>query len=99
MEGGGVMAPTTCRCGHEYPAALGRYGCPNCEGDAMTPANERKAAERKRKREAGLVPLEVWVPKDDVAELQAFAHGLRLMHEEDQSSLPSAADVRGILKA
>ena len=25
-----------CNCGHEYPDALGRYGCPNCEGDAMT---------------------------------------------------------------
>jgi hypothetical protein len=34
----------------------------------MTPA-ERKARERERKRAAGLVPVEVWVPKgreDDI---------------------------------
>lgn len=37
----------------------------------MTPANERKAAERKRKREAGLVPLEVWVPSSKVIETRA----------------------------
>lgn len=37
----------------------------------MTPANERKAAERKRKREAGLVPLEVWVPASKVIEARA----------------------------
>lgn len=25
---------TTCEwCGHEYPAACGRYGCPNCLGE------------------------------------------------------------------
>lgn len=28
-------------------------------------AAERKAAERKRKRDAGLIPLEVWVLKDN----------------------------------
>lgn len=22
-----------CRCGHDFPASLGKYGCPNCEGD------------------------------------------------------------------
>ena len=38
----------------------------------MTPANERKAAERKRKREAGLVPLEVWVPPQMVDTLRLF---------------------------
>lgn len=37
----------------------------------MTPANIRKAAERKRKREAGLVPLEVWVPASKVIEARA----------------------------
>ena len=37
----------------------------------MTPAKERKAAERKRKREAGLVPIEVWVPADKVTEARA----------------------------
>lgn len=24
-----------CSCGYEFPAALGRYGCPNCEGEGM----------------------------------------------------------------
>lgn len=22
-------------CGHEFPEELGRYGCPNCEGEAL----------------------------------------------------------------
>lgn len=38
----------------------------------MTPANERKAKERKAKRDAGLVPLEVWVPRDKVDEVKAW---------------------------
>lgn len=42
----------------------------------MTPANERKAKERKAKRDAGLVPVEVWVPKDKVAELKAWVAAL-----------------------
>ena len=37
----------------------------------MTPAKERKAQERKRKREAGLVPIEVWVPADKVTHARA----------------------------
>ena len=32
----------------------------------MTPANERKAKERQAKRDAGLVRVEVWVPRDMV---------------------------------
>lgn len=32
----------------------------------MTPANERKAKERKAKRDAGLVRVEVWVPREMV---------------------------------
>jgi hypothetical protein len=36
----------------------------------MTP-NERKAAERQRRRDAGLVPIEVWVPASRKAELVA----------------------------
>jgi hypothetical protein len=24
-----------CRCGHRFPLALGKYGCPNCNGDKM----------------------------------------------------------------
>jgi hypothetical protein len=30
----------------------------------MTPPNERKAAERQRKKKAGLVRVEVWVPRE-----------------------------------
>lgn len=22
-----------CRCGHEFPSHLGKYGCPNCAGE------------------------------------------------------------------
>jgi len=30
----------------------------------MTPAHERKAAERQRRKDAGLVRIEAWVPQD-----------------------------------
>lgn len=42
----------------------------------MTPASERKAKERKAKRDAGLVPMEVWVPSDKVGVVRAFVEGL-----------------------
>lgn len=32
----------------------------------MTPASERKAKERQSKRDAGLVRVEVWVPREMV---------------------------------
>ena len=32
----------------------------------MPPANERKAKERQAKRDAGVVRVEVWVPRDMV---------------------------------
>jgi hypothetical protein len=37
-----------CGCGHTYPAALGKYGCPNCEGEyhgtpVPVPAKENPA--------------------------------------------------------
>jgi hypothetical protein len=35
----------------------------------MTPPNERKAAERQRRKEAGLVRVEVWVPRDRAKEV------------------------------
>lgn len=35
-----------CGCGHEFPASLGKYGCPNCEGDEVGELQ-------------GLLPLEV----------------------------------------
>jgi hypothetical protein len=39
----------------------------------MTSANERKAAERQRRKDAGLVRCEVWVKPHHVAMVQAFA--------------------------
>lgn len=41
----------------------------------MTDA-ERKAAERQRKRAAGLAPLEVWAKPSDHAAIRAFVAGL-----------------------
>jgi hypothetical protein len=38
----------------------------------MTPANERKAKERKAKRDAGLVRLEIWVYPAMVEPLKSF---------------------------
>ena len=43
----------------------------------MTPANERKAKERKAKRDAGLVKVEVWVPADQADKVKAFAAKMR----------------------
>ncbi len=42
----------------------------------MTPANERKAAERQRRKEAGLVRCEVWVKPEHVELVRGYAHGL-----------------------
>ena len=39
----------------------------------MTPAKERKAAERQRRKDAGLVRVEVWVKPQLVAHVKAFA--------------------------
>ncbi len=36
----------------------------------MTPA-QRKAAERQRKRDAGLLPLDMWVPAEVLADAKA----------------------------
>jgi hypothetical protein len=29
----GLLPSEACGCGHKFPAKLGKYGCPNCEGD------------------------------------------------------------------
>lgn len=42
----------------------------------MTPAHERKAKERQAKRDAGLVRVEVWVPKGDAQKVRAIADDL-----------------------
>ena len=49
----------------------------------MTPANERKAQERKRKREAGLVPLEVWVKPEHVAAVRHYIERLQVVSRQD----------------
>jgi hypothetical protein len=55
----------------------------------MTDAS-RKAAERKRKREAGLVPVELWVPADRVEQLRQIAQEMR-----DRTHRHSAAGSAG----
>lgn len=44
--------------------------------DRKAQYRQSKAKERQAKREAGLVPVEVWVPKEGVAEVKALAAGL-----------------------
>jgi hypothetical protein len=43
----------------------------------MTPDKDRKAAERRRYRDAGLVPIEVWVLPEHRARVQDYARRLR----------------------
>jgi hypothetical protein len=47
----------------------------------MTPANERKAAERQRRKEAGLVRVEVWVKPEHVASIRHYAARLQVVQE------------------
>ena len=42
-----------------------------------TSAAQRKAEERDRKREAGLVPVQEWVHRDDAERLRKYAAKLR----------------------
>ena len=42
-----------------------------------TTAADRKKQERTRKREAGLVPVQEWVHRDDAPKLKAYANKLR----------------------
>lgn len=42
----------------------------------MTPAHERKAKERKAKQAAGLVRVEVWVPRDMADAVKDFVQAL-----------------------
>lgn len=43
--------------------------------------NASKAKSREAKRNAGLVPLEVWVPHDKVPEVKAFIASLAESHK------------------
>lgn len=45
--------------------------------DRKAQYRQSKAKERQAKREAGLVPVEVWVPKDGVGKIKTLAAGLR----------------------
>lgn len=49
-----------------------------------TTAAQRKAAERKRLRERGLVPVEVWVLPEHKDALRRFVAGL-LAHRKDDA--------------
>ena len=44
--------------------------------DRKAQYRQSKAKERQAKREAGLVPVEVWVPHDKVQDLKAFVASL-----------------------
>lgn len=54
----------------------------------MIPA-QRKAAERQRKRCAGLVPREVWLRPEEVAALKAFIAKLEADRTAPQSGNPA----------
>lgn len=49
----------------------------------VTPAAQRKAEERARKRKAGLVPVQEWVHLDDAERLRKYAAKLRKERERD----------------
>ncbi len=51
----------------------------------MTPA-ERKASERQRRKDAGLVRLEMWVNPKDVAAVKAAAEAICNPHPPEQST-------------
>ena len=53
----------------------------------MTDA-ERKAAERQRKRAAGLAPLEVWAKPSDHATIRAFVAGLLAEIDTNETQSP-----------
>ena len=74
-----------CKCGHAFPESLGKYGCPNCEGETMTEpqtAAERKAAERKRRDAAGYIRKDVWIKKGKDAELKAAVDKINCQDEK-----------------
>jgi len=63
---------TECRCGHRFPEELGKYGCPNCEGDAMAAPlspTERQARSRKARADAGGKQVAVVLTPAAVAKL------------------------------
>jgi len=51
----------------------------------MTPA-ERKSAERQRRKDAGLVRVEMWVRPEDVAAVKAAVEAICTPHQPEQST-------------
>jgi hypothetical protein len=51
-----------------------------------TPAAERKAAERQRKREEGLIPLEVWTYPAIVLSLKTYIETINRKHRAKLSA-------------
>ena len=54
----------------------------------MTPANERKAAERQRRKDAGLVRCEVWVKPEHVAAVKQYAERLQVVALPKDTTTP-----------
>ncbi len=50
------------------------------------PAAQRKAEERERKRNAGLVQVQEWVHLDDAERLRKYADKLRKAHKQENLS-------------
>jgi hypothetical protein len=65
------MADITCACGHAFNESLGKYGCPNCEGAKAPTSTSRVQKLRQERREAGLVRVELYVPRSRASEVRA----------------------------
>jgi hypothetical protein len=77
-----------CACGYRFPDSLGVYGCPNCEGDAMTESDSRTTYTLS---EAGTVLTEtqegITMPADySFATVNDYVHGIDV-HFEDLVAL------------
>ncbi len=60
----------------------------------ITPAHERKAAERQRKKAAGLVRCEVWVPADDAWWIRNAVEMLLAIHMHNKRIMEIIRDMR-----
>ncbi len=59
--------------------------CAECAADLALAAAQRKQKERLRKREAGLVPVQEWVHRDDAERLRKYAAKLRKARERSEA--------------
>ncbi len=55
----------------------------------MTPPAQRKAAERQRRKDAGLVRVEAWLRPEEIAALKAFIAKLEADRTAPQSRTPA----------